>query len=98
MEKSDSELRIGRLGHFELIKDSRKLTGYTLFISFFFREWKTLTEDERIDEIGLINDGSDYDSFGSYPCSIQHAYVIRYAAKRWKETSTRRKKLDDKRK
>lgn len=94
MDKSIIELRNGNLSDFELRKQSRRLTGYTLFLSFFFLEWKELTPDVRLNELGVYLRGeengsdsdSDSDSIVSFP-SIVHADVIRHAARRWNKFS-----------
>ena len=85
MDKSNSELKSGQLLDFELRKESRRFTGYTLFLSFFFVEWKELTHHGRLNELGIYlhgDSGSDSDSMESLP-SILHVDVIRHAAKRW---------------
>ncbi len=42
MNLSNYQLRKGKLYDFEMRKDTRKFTGYTLFVSFFIRSGKPL--------------------------------------------------------
>ena len=98
MNISNHELRTGSLHDFELRKESRKFTGYTLFLSFFYLEWKTLTEEGRLHEIGFAytNDGYDSESeddssIESLP-SILNVDVIRHAAQKWNGQAENRKK------
>lgn len=93
-----NQLKCGNLLDFELRKESRNLTGYTLYLSFFYRDWKTLGQKERLDildgdeEEAGQQDGytSDYDSVDSI--HIDNAMVIRYAAKTWNRQSVERQK------
>ena len=69
MNISNIELKKGILHDFNVCKESCKFTGYTLFLSFFYLECKSLTEQGRLDELGFdVNEDwrvSDDDSIDS---------------------------------
>lgn len=93
MEFTLHQIKSGNLLDFELRKESHKYTGYTLFLAFFYHEWKVLTREEQCEEIGFLvrDDDSDYDSVDSIP-DMQNSDVIRHAANKWMMQSDNRKK------
>ena len=96
MPLSNAEIKDGQLRNFELHKESRQLTGYTLFLSFFFVEWKAISKKGRLDELGVTTcdefSGSDDDSIESHQYYIDHVDVIRHAVHKWRSQSRYRKK------
>ena len=75
-----SAIRYGPLHDFEAKKESRCLTGYTLFLSHFYLEWKRLPHNVRL-ECLIVGEGqdSDCDSVDS-PTTMLNNDVIRHAA------------------
>lgn len=90
------QLKTGRFQEFELRKKSRRLSGYSLFLSFFFLNWKSKSKEKQLRELGghrhdqPIEDlDSDYESVDSL--SIDHRDVIRHATSQWKLFSLNRR-------
>ena len=85
MLQSRHAIERGPFRDFEIKKETQRLTGYTMFLSHFFVEWKKLPHEVRLEHLGgFVEDAdwSDYDSVDS-PIPIAHADVIRHAASKW---------------
>ena len=80
---------------FELAKETRNITGYSLFMSHFHREFKLYSDEKKKEllfgNLDVREDASDYDSTDSF--NIPHVTVLRYGSTFWKTSIDERMRL-----